>query len=84
VGTRLTPGYKDWKVEFKAVNIEDERNAHFVQDYFLNSKAVVVQTFTGEKALKYRRLEKIWQLLGDKDAFMSYVIDETHKLLDGK
>jgi len=84
VETRLTPGYKDWNVEFRGVNIEEEPNAHFVQDYFLNSKAVVVRKFAGEKALNYRRLDKIWQLLGDKNAFMGYVVDETHKLLDEK
>lgn len=84
VETKLTPGYKDWKVEFTGVNMDDEPNAHFAQDYFLNSKSVVVQKFNGGKALKYRKLEKIWQLLGDKDAFMSYIVYETRELLDEK
>ena len=84
VETKLTPGYKDWKVEFRGVNIEDEPNAHFAQDYFLNSKSVVVQKFAGEKPLKWGKLEKVWQLLGDKKAFIDYVTVETHKLLDEK
>ena len=84
VATKLAAGYKDWKIEFKGVNVDEEPNKHFVQDYWLNSKSVVVQKFSGEKVLNWGKLEKVWQLLGDKDAFMNYVADETHKLLDAK
>jgi len=76
--------YKGWKMVFKGVNVEDEPNAHFVQDYFLNSKSVVVQKFSGDKVLKWGKLEKVWQLLGDKEAFMNYITGETYKLLDEK
>jgi len=84
VATKLAAGYKDWKIEFKGVNVDDDANKHFVQDYWLNSKSVVVQKYAGEKPLKWGKLDKVWQLLGDKEAFMSYVADETRKLLDEK
>ena len=84
VATKLAAGYKDWKVEFKGVNVEDKENEHFVQDYWLNSKSVVVQKFAGKKPLKWAKLDKVWQLLGDKFVFMNYVYDETKKLLDEK
>lgn len=84
VATRLAAGYKGWKVEFKGVNVEEEANAHFVQDYWLNSKSVVVQKYSGDKPLKWAKLGKIWQLLGDKTAFIDYIAGETHKLLDEK
>lgn len=82
VAARLAAGYKDWKIEFRGVNVDEEPNKHFVQDYWLNSKSVVVQKYAGGKALNWSRLDKVWQLLGDKDAFMNYVADETRKLLD--
>lgn len=84
VASRLAAGYKDWKVEFRGVNIEEEANQRFVQDYQLESKAVVVQKFVGERALNWSRLDKVWLLLGDKAAFVDYVADETHKVLDSK
>ena len=84
VEKNFTADYKGWKVVFKGVNVEEEPNEHFKQDYWLNSKSVVVQKFSGEKALKWGKLEKVWQLLGDKDAFIDYVTAETHKLLDEK
>ena len=84
VATKLAAGYKDWKIEFKGVNVDEEPNKHFVQDYWLNSKSVVVQKFSREKALNWGNLDKVWQLLGDKDTFMNYVADETRRLLDTK
>lgn len=84
VAARLASGYKDWKIEFRGVNVDEEPNKHFVQDYWLNSKSVVVQKFAGEKTLNWAKLDKVWQLLGDKDAFINYVADETHKVLDSK
>ncbi len=84
VQSNLTAGYKDWKIEFQSVNVEEAPNAHFVQDYWLNSKSVVIQKFSGDKPLKYAKLEKVWQLLSDKTAFVDYITAETHKLLDEK
>lgn len=84
VASRLAAGYKDWKIEFRGVNLDEEANQHFVQDYQLESKAVVVQKFAGERALNWSRLDKVWLLLGDKAAFVDYVADETHKVLDSK
>lgn len=84
VEKNFASGYKGWKVVFRGVNVDEAPNAHFVQDYWLNSKSVVVQKFSGEKALKWGKLEKVWQLLGDKEAFIQYVTAEIQKLLDGK
>ncbi len=80
----LASGYKGWKIVFKGVNMDEEPGGHFVRDYQLNSKSVVVQKFAGDRALKWTKLEKVWQLLGDKAVFMNYVTEETRKLLDEK
>jgi hypothetical protein len=84
VTNRLAAGYKDWRVEFRGVNIDDKANEHFVQDYWLNSKAVIVQKFSDGKALKWGKLDRVWTLIGDKEAFTAYVVAETQKLLDEK
>jgi len=84
VETKLAAGYKGWKVEFRGVNLDEGGNKHFIQDYWLNSKSVIVQKFAGDKPLKWAKLDKVWQLLDDKFVFMNYVADETKKLLDEK
>ncbi|OGR66465.1 MAG: hypothetical protein A2X30_04745 [Elusimicrobia bacterium GWB2_63_16] len=82
VEKKLAPGYKGWRVEFRGVNVDEKANEHFVRDYWLNSKAVIVQKFAGDKALKWGKLDRVWTLIGDKDAFLDYVAVETRKLLD--
>lgn len=84
VGKNFPSEYKGWKTVFRGVNIDEEANGHFVKDYGLSSKSVVVQKFAGGKALEWVKLEKVWQLLGDKAVFMNYVADETRQLLDEK
>ena len=84
VEKNFTAGHKGWKVAFKGVNVDEEPDKHFTADYRLNSKSVVVQKFAGDKALNWGKLEKVWQLLGDKSAFIAYVTDETRRLLDEK
>jgi len=84
VETRLAAGHKGWRVEFRGVNVEEPANAHFKQDYWLSSKAVVVQKFSGDKPLDWARLDKVWTLLDDKAAFLDYVAAETRKALEKK
>lgn len=84
VEKNFTSDYKGWAVVFKGVNVDEEPGKHFVQDYLLDTKSVVVQEFSGDKALKWVKLEKVWQLLGDKEAFVNYITVEAHKLLDEK
>lgn len=84
VETLLSAGYKGWRVEFRGVNVEEAGGEHFAQDYRLESKAVIVQKFAGGKPLDWVKLDKVWTLLGDKAAFVSYVAAETRRALDKK
>lgn len=74
--------YKGWEVSFTGVNVDDPSNRHFIYDYLLRSKSVVVQKFEDEKAGKWVNLIKIWYLLGNKDSFINYITEETKKFLD--
>ncbi len=84
VETAFRGPYKGWQVTFKGVNTDEAANEHFVQDYWLNSKSVIVQKFSGDKALNWGKLDRVWTLIGDKEAFKTYVVAETHKVLDQK
>lgn len=76
--------YKGWQVEFRSVNLDEAPNGHFARLYGLESKAVVVQKFDGEKALNWGLLGGVWQLLGDQREFAAYIAAETRKVLDAK
>ena len=58
------------------VNFDESANGHFVKDYGLHSQAVVLSARTGGKQVRWKNLDRIWKLVGDKGAFQAYITDE--------
>lgn len=69
------------KLEWKVLNVDEPNNAHFVQDYELYTKSVVVSEMKDGKEVRWKRLDKVWDYLGDRQAFMRYVDDEVRAYL---
>lgn len=69
------------KLEFRPVNVEEPENRHFVQDYQLFSKALVLSLVTDGKEIKWKNLTDVWKLVRDKDKFFQYVKDEVESFL---
>ena len=67
---------------FQPINIDEKENQHFIKNYQLYSKAVVLSMLTAEKEVKYKNLTKIWEYLGDKDKFYAYITSETSQFLE--
>jgi len=72
---------KDGRLVWKVVNVEAKGNEHFVDDYGLYTKSLVLVRETSGKPARWKNLEKIWPLLQDKKAFYKYVQDETRTML---
>ena len=73
----LSEGRLEWKV----LNVDDPPNAHFVKDYQLFTKSVVISEVKDGKEVRWKRLDKVWDLLGDQQAFERYVKDEVKAYL---
>ena len=67
---------------FKPANIDEKENKHFIEDYELYTKAVVLSIQKGGREVKYKNLTKIWEYLGDKDKFYDYIKSETSQFLE--
>jgi small redox-active disulfide protein 2 len=60
---------KDKAVTYKAVNLDERANEHFVKDFQLDARVVVIQ-----KDGKFKKMEKVWDLVhGDEEAFIAYI-----------
>jgi thiol-disulfide isomerase/thioredoxin len=70
-------------VSFKAINVEGEKNQHYVKEYQLFSKAVVVSMIKEGKEVKFNNLTKIWEYVRDKEKFCQYIKTETAQYLEG-
>lgn len=60
-------------LEWKAVNLDESGNKHYVDDYKLFTKSlVIVETIDG-KQTRWKNLPDVWNLLMDEGGFKSYV-----------
>jgi len=76
VQTGFPDQLKSGALEWQVVNIDEEENEHFVKDYQLYTKSVIVSHIVDGKEAEWKNLDKIWELVGDKDKFIEYVRSE--------
>jgi hypothetical protein len=69
------------KLKFRPLNIEEPENKHFIHDYQLVTRSLVLSLVTDGKETKWKNLTDVWKLVGDKDNFFQYVKDEVEKFL---
>jgi hypothetical protein len=73
----LESGRLTWRV----VNIDESANKHFIEDFQLVTRSVVLVEYRDGKVLRWENLDKVWQLVRSKDKFVSYVDGETREFL---
>lgn len=74
---QLASGTLSWMMK----NLDEEENAHFVDDFKLFTKALVLVRYENGKQVKWKNCDKIWELLGDEAAFKKYVQTEVTAFL---
>lgn len=84
----VTDGFKDQldfgRVELKIVNTDEPGNAHFLDDYSLYTKSVVLVDMADGKEQRFKNLEDVWLLLDDPAGFVQYVTAEMQAFLGGE
>ena len=68
-------------LEFRPVNVEEPENKHFIQDYQLVTRSLVLSLVSDGKEMKWKNLPYVWKLVRDKDKFFQYVKDEVEIFL---
>jgi len=69
------------KIVLKIINTETKGNEHFMNDYKLFTKSVVLGLVKDGKEVKFTNLAKVWDFLRNSDKFKAYVKDEISKYL---
>ncbi len=77
--TRFKDQAAGGKVALRIFNTDEKANQHFLNDYKLFTKSVVVTLVKGGKEIRYENLAKIWDYLRSKEKFQKYVGDEIDK-----
>jgi len=77
----FTRALDEGKIEWHVINIEKPENEHFVEAYQMFTSSLVIQKIQDGDKTDWKTLEKVWDLVGDENAFMSYVQGEIDTLL---
>ena len=70
------------KLVYKVINIQEKENKHFVKEYQLFTKSVVLAIFKNGEEIRFENLDQVWQKVGDKQKFYEYVKEETQVFLN--
>jgi len=63
-------------LEWRTVNLDEPANMHFERDYDLAMQSVVISEVRGGKEVRWKNLERVWDMLDDEPGFTRYVQDE--------
>ncbi|HPA16877.1 MAG TPA: nitrophenyl compound nitroreductase subunit ArsF family protein [Verrucomicrobiae bacterium] len=71
-------------VAWRSVNTDIAGNAHFTEEYQLVTRTVVVVRTRDGTVRSWKKLDRVWDLLGEGDGFKRYIADEVAGYLGGR
>ncbi len=72
----------DSSLIWRAVNYDEEENKHYIKDYQLYTKTLILSREGDVKEGEWKNLDKIWELVRNKDKFIEYVQGETRSFMN--
>ena len=70
-------------LEWRTINIDGEGNFHYVKDYNLFTKSVIISEVVKGEEVRWKNLEKVWELLRSEGKFKKYVKDGVASFMAG-
>lgn len=67
---------QDGTLQWLVVNMDEPGGKEFVKDFNLVTSSLVIADVQNGKQVRWKKLERVWQLKGNRDAFVKYVQDE--------
>jgi hypothetical protein len=73
---------KENRLVWRVINTDSTCNEHYLSDYKLFTKSVVLSDLHDGKETRWQNLEKVWELLNDQAKFHAYICDELTLYMD--
>ncbi len=83
IDEKLAREKKNGKVAFRHVNVEEDGNRHFIDDYNIRAISIILSRKSGGKEQQWKNLDKVWMLLRNREKFKEYVVKEIRDYLKG-
>lgn len=82
IDSAFVDGLKSGELEWQVVNTDSSQNEHYLGDYKMYTKAVILSDLHDGKEARWKNLEKVWELLGDQKEFAAYIKSELDLFMD--
>ena len=73
----------DGRLVWHPTNVDLPENRHFIRDFQLRLRSLVLVEVRDGQPGRWKSLDQIWSLAGDREACMSYIQDETARFMEG-
>jgi hypothetical protein len=83
ITTAFAEDMKAGTIAWRAINTDEPGNEHYVKDYVLSTKSVILSSVAGGKETRWKNLPRIWELVGDKAAYIAYIQNEIKTFQEG-
>lgn len=75
---------KSGKMIWEPISVDKPENKHFINEYQLYTKSVVLVEIKNNQPKNWVNLAKVWQLLRDREAFFNYINREVKHFMEKK
>ncbi len=73
---------KEKRIVFRSMNVDDPDNKHYLQDYKLYTKSLIVSETRNGQETRWKNLPAIWKHVRDPEIFKKYVSKEIAAYLE--
>jgi len=82
ITVEMAPDIESGQLEWQLVNFDEKDNSHFVELFELESPSLVAAHLSNGEINRWEKLDRIWELSEDVDAFDAYVLGTVKEFLD--
>lgn len=75
---------KDSTLVWGTINYDRKENEHYLKDYNLFTKALVLTRVRDGNEVEWKKLDRIWDLVNNKEKFLNYVQKETETFINSE
>lgn len=79
--TYFAPDLASGRIQWRTADLDAPENTHFVDEFGLYTKSVVLVRYQGGALTRFDSLSRIWELVYDKEAYIAYIRDEVQRFL---
>jgi hypothetical protein len=72
------------QILWQVLNVDRKENSHYVDDYKLITRSVVLSQVTDGKETRWQNLDQIWKKVRDKKDYMLYIKESINKFREEK